>query len=80
MKVGDLVAPAIDENLDFVYLWETSNFSGLTWNPARYYKFKFCEFGIILCIAGEDKSKEVHVVTSSGCVGWALYDKIKIVK
>ena len=80
MKIGDLISPAVDENFDFVYLWETSNFSGDVWDPARYYKFTSLEYGIILCIEGEGKSKEVQIYTSSGCTGWALYDKVILVQ
>lgn len=80
MKEGDLVTPVIDEVLDFVYLWETSNFSGLVWNPSHYYRFTSHEFGIILCIAGEGKSKEVQILTSGGCTGWALYDKVRVIQ
>ena len=80
MNLGDLVTPIIDEVLDFVYLWETSNFSGVTWNPSHYYRFTSKEYGIILCVAGEGRSKEVQVCTSGGYGGWALYDKVRVVQ
>ena len=76
MRVGDLIQPVIDDVLDFVYLWDTSNFSGLTWNPAYCHIFTFKELGIVLYIVGEDISKEVHILTSTG---WAHYDKVKVV-
>lgn len=80
MKRGDLVVAVLDDNLDFVYLWETSNISGDVWNPSHYYKFNQGEYGIILCVAGENKSKEVQVLTTGGYIGWAMYDKIKVVR
>lgn len=80
MKTGDLVRAVSDKELDFVYLWETSNLSLEPWNPTLYYKFTKNDLGVILCISGEDDTKEVQILTSTGFVGWALYNKVVLIQ